>query len=183
MATTTAGPSSPLPSTASTLWAHLLHNRAPSRTSGGTQIPAFAQLTPQDKASTSTRILLHDTQARLEKFSERANTVFSEVEASRREMVRVREEVEGAREKELEAIIQLGLVFLFISAHICSLLYTYAQPHLVNRCQSFLQKAIGDPVQAREAASIQANLTLALERLSALDNKTNGRLESLTAVQ
>ncbi|KAH9006102.1 hypothetical protein EDB86DRAFT_2795112 [Lactarius hatsudake] len=161
---TTAGPSSPsspLPSTASTLWAHLLQDqRGASR---GAQIPAFAQLTPQDKASTSTRILLHDTHARLEKFSERANIIFSEVEASRREMVRVREEVEGAREKELEAIVQLGAFF--------------------NRCQSFLQKAIGDPVQAREAASIQANLTLALERLNTLDDKINGKLDSLTAVQ
>src|SRR6266404_7120016 len=119
---TTAGPSSgssPLPSTTtSTLWAHLLHHRRPSKTNS-TQIPTFAQLTPQDKASTSTRILLHDTQARLEKFSERANTIFSEVEASRREMVRVREEVEGVREKEFEAIVQLGS---FCFAHICSLL-------------------------------------------------------------
>ena len=54
---------------------------------------------------------------------------------------------------------------------------------LVNRCQSLLQKAIGDPVQAREAASIQANLTLALERLNALDDKINVKLDSLTAVQ
>lgn len=115
---TTSRPSSPLPSTASTLWAHLLHHRAPSKASGA-QIPAFAQLTPQDKASTSTRILLHDTQARLENFSERANTVFSEVEASRREMVRVREEVEGAREKELEAIVQLGRVFIISRIYAC----------------------------------------------------------------
>ena len=124
---TTAGPSSPsspLPSTASTLWAHLLHHGAPSRTSGA-QIPAFAQLTPQDKANTSTRILLHDTHARLEKFSERANAISSEVEASRREMVRVREEVEGAREKEFEAIVQLGT---FYFAHICVLLCTQARP-------------------------------------------------------
>lgn len=124
---TTAGPSSPsspLPTTASTLWTHLLHQHAPSRTTA-TQIPAYAQLTPQDKASTSTRILLHDTHARLEKFSERANTIFSEVEASRREMVRVREEVEGTREKEFEAIVQLGA---FYFAHICVLLHTYARP-------------------------------------------------------
>jgi hypothetical protein len=121
---TTAGPSSPsspLPSTTSTLWAHLLHHRAPSRTNG-TQIPTSAQLTPQDKASTSTRILLHDTHARLEKFSERANAIFSEVETSRREMVRVREEVEGAREKELDAIVQLGaFCFAHIYAYYCAL--------------------------------------------------------------
>jgi hypothetical protein len=119
-----SSPSSPLPSTVSTLWTHLLHQHAPSRTTA-TQIPAYAQLTPQDKASTSTRILLHDTHARLEKFSERANTVLSEVETSRREMVRVREEVEGAREKEFEAIVQIG-VFYF--AHICVLFHTHAQP-------------------------------------------------------
>jgi hypothetical protein len=119
-----SSPSSPLPTTASTLWAHLLHHRAPSRTTGA-QIPAYAQLTPQDKANTSTRILLHDTHARLEKFSERANTVFSEVEASRREMVRVREEVEDAREKEFEAIVQIGA---FYFPHICVLFHTYARP-------------------------------------------------------
>ncbi len=34
-------------------------------------------------------------------------------------MVRVREEVEGVREKEFEAIVQLGS---FCFAHICSLL-------------------------------------------------------------
>lgn len=53
---------------------------------------------------------------------------------------------------------------------------------LVNRCQSFLQKAIGDPVQAREAASIRADLTLALERLNAHDDKINSKLDSLTIV-
>ena len=40
-------------------------------------------------------------------------------------MVRVREEVEDAREKELEAIVQLGA---FRFAHICSLLCAYARP-------------------------------------------------------
>ena len=95
-------------------------------------------------------------------------------------MVRVREEVEGAREKELEAIVQLG-AFCF-RAYIClGIVHSRTVP-LVNRCQSFLQKAIGDPVQAREAASIQANLTLALERLSAHDDKINGKLDSLTVV-
>ncbi len=95
-------------------------------------------------------------------------------------MVRVREEVEGAREKELETIVQLGASCF--RAYMLAIVHSRTTP-LVNRCQSFLQKAIGDPVQAREAASIQANLTLALERLNALDDKINGKLDSLTAVQ
>jgi hypothetical protein len=111
MATTagTSTPSSPLPSTASTLWALLDHYDPSSAIKA--QPLSHAQVTPQNKAGTSTRILLHDTHARLEKFSERANSIFSGVEASRREMVRVREEVESAREKELDTIAQLSMFF------------------------------------------------------------------------
>src|SRR6266576_3178631 len=104
MATTagTSTPSSPLPlpSTASTLWARVIEPRGSSTGNAITaQLPSHAQFTPQDKTSTSTRMLLHDTHARLENFSERANLVFSEIEASKREMVRVREDVESARER------------------------------------------------------------------------------------
>jgi len=126
--TTTAGtsaPSSPIPSTASTLWSYLLNPHGPSK-ANATQPHSYAQLTPQDKAGTSTRILLHDTHARLEKFSERANSMFSAIEASKREMVRVREEVESAREKELDTIAQLSMFPFSFSAHICWL----ARAHL-----------------------------------------------------
>ena len=128
--TTTAGtstPSSPIPSTASTLWSCLLNSRGPSK-ANATQPHSYAQLTPQDKAGTSTRILLHDTHARLENFSERANSIFSVIEASKREMVRVREEVECAREKELDTIAQLSMFPFLFSAHICWLVH--AHPHI-----------------------------------------------------
>jgi hypothetical protein len=111
-AASTSTPSSPLPTTASTLWAQLLNHRGPSKANAA-QPHSYAQLTPQDKAGTSTRILLHDTHARLEKFSERANSVLSAIETSKREMVRVREEVENAREKELDTIAQLSMSFLY----------------------------------------------------------------------
>ena len=118
---TTAAPSSPLPSASSTLWARLL-DHGPSKA-----IPPYAQLTPQDKAGTSTRILLHDTHARLEKFSERANSMLSGIEASKREMVRVREEVESAREKEIDTIAQLSTFFrAYMLVIMCSIsIYTY----------------------------------------------------------
>jgi len=121
MATTagTSTPSSPLPpplplpSTASTLWARVLDHRGASTGNAITaQLPSYAQFTPQDKTGTSTRMLLHDTHARLEVFSERANLIFSEIEASKREIVRVREDVESAREKELDTVAQLSM-FLF----------------------------------------------------------------------
>lgn len=117
MATTagTSTPSSPLPTTASTLWARVLdHRGSPIRNTITAQPPSHAQFTPQDKTGTSTRMLLHDTHARLEHFSERANLAFSEIEASKREVVRVREEIEGAREKELDTIAQLSMFLSFL---------------------------------------------------------------------
>jgi hypothetical protein len=121
----TSTPSSPLPSTASTLWGRLLGHDLSKATTA--QSSLHAQLTPQDKAGTSTRILLHDTHARLEIFSERANAMFSGIEASRREMVRVREEVESAREKELDTITQLSMFFCaYMLVIVCSSkIYTY----------------------------------------------------------
>ncbi|KAI9510292.1 hypothetical protein F5148DRAFT_1147636 [Russula earlei] len=168
---TTAGastPPSPLPSTADTLWAHLLYHRGPSK-ANATERLNHNQLTPQDRAGTSTRILLHDTHARLEKFSECANSIFSEVEASRREIVRVREEVENAREKELETIAQLRMSS-FERIYACYL----------NRCQSSLQKTIGEPAQARETAAMQACLAVTTERLRTLEEKINSKVDAVT---
>ncbi|KAI0294447.1 hypothetical protein BC826DRAFT_1012433 [Russula brevipes] len=163
MATTagTSTPSSPLPSTASTIWAHLLNHRGPSKANATTQLASGSgsQLTPHDKAGTSTRILLHDTHARLEKFSERANAIFSGIETSRREMVRVREQVESARESELDTIAQL-----------------------INRCQSSIQKTIGEPAQAREVTTMHASLAVLTERLHTLEDKMNNKLDALTAL-
>ena len=125
MMATTAGTSTPpsplpLPSTASTLWARIFDHRGSTTGNAITaQLPSHAQFTPQDKTGTSTRMLLHDTHARLEEFSERANLVFSEIEASKREIVRVREDVESARERELDTIAQLSMFIFFFLAHIC----------------------------------------------------------------
>ena len=121
-ATSTPPSPLPLPSTASTLWGRILDHRGSTTDNAITaQPPSYAQFTPQDKTGTSTRMLLHDTHARLEAFSERANLVFSEIEASKREIVRVREDVESARERELDTIAQLSMFLFIFSAHICLL--------------------------------------------------------------
>jgi len=53
----------------------------------------------------------------------------------------------------------------------------------VNRCQASLQKTIGEPLQAREAATMQASLTVITERLRALEERTYSKLDALTAVE
>jgi hypothetical protein len=52
----------------------------------------------------------------------------------------------------------------------------------VNRCQSSLQKTIGEPLQAREAATMQASLTVIAERLRASEERIYSKLDALTAV-
>jgi hypothetical protein len=53
----------------------------------------------------------------------------------------------------------------------------------VNRSQSSLQKTIGEPLQSREAATMQASFTVMTERLRALEESTYSKLDALTAVE
>ena len=53
----------------------------------------------------------------------------------------------------------------------------------VNRCQSSLQKTIGEPLQSREAAAMQASLTVMTERQRALEESIYSKLDGLTAVE
>ena len=62
-------------------------------------------------------------------------------------------------------------------AGVCSHMYIS-----VNRCQTSLQKTIGAPMQAHEAATMQASLTVTTERLHAFEEKINSRLDALTVV-
>jgi hypothetical protein len=102
-------------------------------------------------------------------------------------MVRVREQVEDAREKEFEEIAQLSAFHFhvfFLRAYMLSMACSSGSviSISVNRCQSSLQKAIGEPMQAHQATAMEANLTLTSERLHSLEDKLNSRLDVLTAV-
>ena len=91
------------------LWAYLLHKPGSSqRTPSGTSFPANTQIAPVDKAGTSTRILLHDTHARLETFSERAGKLADGVEKAQQALVRAQQEMESEMEKMGEHISKLG---------------------------------------------------------------------------
>jgi hypothetical protein len=76
MITRRNGLSSTTMSTSSTLWAHLLRK---DRTNE--PIPAISvPIAPADKTGTSVRLLLHDTQATLEKFSQRIDKLVKGVD-------------------------------------------------------------------------------------------------------
>ena len=74
----------------STLWAHLLNRDATASGSGlkaGLTSAGLAAMAPADRTGTSVRILLHDTQATIEKFSERVDKLVSEAEDSRQRLL------------------------------------------------------------------------------------------------
>ena len=69
----------PTSTVSSTLWAHLLRKDNPTNSSTLSSLP----IAPIDKTGTSVRLLLHDTQATLEKFSARVDKLITEAEQAR----------------------------------------------------------------------------------------------------
>lgn len=90
------------------LWAHLLRKDSPSSLSSQSPSIHPPPITALDKSATSTRILLHDTQANLEKFCERVDKLTLGVGDAQRELVKMGELFGEDREKLLGDVVELG---------------------------------------------------------------------------
>jgi len=93
----------------STLWAHLLNKDATASGSGlktGSVSLGLAATAPADKTGTSVRILLHDVQATIEKFSDKIDNLVSEAEDSRQKLLARNEEVGGEVERFVRRAVQ-----------------------------------------------------------------------------
>ena len=86
------------------LWAHLLRRDATTADSPS-QIPPIA---PQDKTGTSMRMLIHDTQVNLEKFSTRLDTLLQRVDDCRAQVVNANKLLDVERDKVLTEILEIG---------------------------------------------------------------------------
>ena len=96
-------------SVSQTLWGHLLQRNVPSvlreaSASSNSTIP----LAPVDKAGSSTRMLLYDTQATLEKFSGHVEKLTARVEDTKREVSTAHKVFEFGHEKLLEQNVALS---------------------------------------------------------------------------
>lgn len=104
----------------STLWAHLLNKDTTASGSGLKTGLASAVLTasaPADRTGTSVRILLHDTQATIEKFSERVDRLVSGAEESQRKLLARNEEMSDEVERLVRRVVQeQGTSLLFGTA-------------------------------------------------------------------
>ncbi|KAH9942032.1 hypothetical protein B0H21DRAFT_696588, partial [Amylocystis lapponica] len=63
---------------------------------------SISSATPLDKAGTTIRILLHDTQANLERFSDRVITLTGGIDETKREITTIHKRFEQDREKLVE---------------------------------------------------------------------------------
>ncbi|KAG8214986.1 hypothetical protein J3R82DRAFT_8389 [Butyriboletus roseoflavus] len=103
------------------LWAHLLRKDA-TTTDSLSQIPPIA---PQDKTGTSMRMLIHDTQVNLEKFSARLDGLLQCVDDCRAQVVNANKLLDVERDKVLTEILEIA-----------------------NRCQSEMKAHVGTCAQA-----------------------------------
>jgi hypothetical protein len=88
------------------LWSHILgKDKLPAPPNSDVVPPPIA---PMDKNGTSMRILLHDTQAHLERFSVRADKLFSSVEETKREITTVNTLFQREHEALRDDVVDLG---------------------------------------------------------------------------
>jgi len=93
----------------STLWAHLLNKDTTASGSGlqtGLASTVLTTSAPVDRTGTSVRILLHDTQATIEKFSERVDRLVSGAEESQQKLLVRNEEMSDEVERLVRRVIQ-----------------------------------------------------------------------------
>ena len=91
------------PSVSQALWGHLRQMNVPPELKGKSGLSATATpITPVDKAGTSMRMLLHDTQATLEKFSGHIEKLTSRVDDAKREVATAHKIFQYGHEKMIE---------------------------------------------------------------------------------
>ncbi|KAG1764050.1 hypothetical protein EDD22DRAFT_736805, partial [Suillus occidentalis] len=126
------------------LWAYLLQKDLPA-SSEFAVTPMIPAMAPVDRTNTSMRMLIHDMQATLEKFSTRVDTLLTNVKDAKTEVVNCNRISEGERERVLDEIS--------------------------NSCESELKACIGAPSQASSLELIQKSQSSAESSIQALDKR------------
>ncbi|KAF9244649.1 hypothetical protein BU15DRAFT_21343, partial [Melanogaster broomeanus] len=129
------------------LWAHILRKDLATN-EASSQIPPLA---PLDKTGTSMRMLIHDTQANLEKFSARLDSLLQRVDDCRAQVLNANELLDNERDKVLSEILDIA-----------------------NRCQSELKAHVGTPSQAHTLDLVHVSQISTEKTVQALDKRIDG---------
>ncbi|KAG6898301.1 hypothetical protein C0992_011892 [Termitomyces sp. T32_za158] len=127
--------------TSASLWAHLLRKDT-ARGQSPNLGPALPPITPLDKNGTSMRILLHDTQAHLDRFAEKSDKLFNKIEETKQEISIVNTLFRREHDTLTEELVDL-----------------------VNRSQTQIQNSIGIPAQTEQLGRLSKDVTAHLEAL------------------
>ncbi|KAF8433245.1 hypothetical protein L210DRAFT_3486398 [Boletus edulis BED1] len=145
------------------LWAHLLRKDA-TTTDSPSQIPPIA---PQDKTGTSMRMLIHDTQVNLEKFSTRLDGLLQRVDCCRDQVVNANKLLDVERDKVLTEILEIA-----------------------HRCQSEVKTHVGTPAQASaldlvhvSQVSTEKSVQALEKRIDALQTLLQTHLHAMQSIQ
>ncbi|KAF8127370.1 hypothetical protein EV363DRAFT_1515071 [Boletus edulis] len=145
------------------LWAHLLRKDA-TTTDSPSQIPPIAS---QDKTGTSMRMLIHDTQVNLEKFSTRLDGLLQRVDCCRDQVVNANKLLDVERDKVLTEILEIA-----------------------HRCQSEMKTHVGTPAQAPaldlvhvSQVSTEKSVQALEKRIDALQTLLQTHLHAMQSIQ
>ena len=103
------------PTATNALWGHILRKTGSSQVppSTATSTSTFGKhssaIAPIDKAGASTRILLHDTQAHLERFADRVSELVTDLDGAKRELLGVQKLYVEDHEQLVDKMIGLGM--------------------------------------------------------------------------
>lgn len=126
--------------------------------SSAASVPAPPSLLPSDKASTTLRLLLQDTQCSLEKFSTRLDTLFLGLEQSTQSISRAGSLLEDSRDavaSDVRTIGQSRVYGLYMRPnHI---------PRVVTSLREDIQSVLGTPAQAQTVLSLRDSFSATLD--------------------
>ncbi|KAG6861278.1 hypothetical protein C0995_002086 [Termitomyces sp. Mi166 len=141
------------------LWAHLLRKDTSARGQSPNKLgPVLPPITPLDKNGTSMRILLHDTQAHLDRFSERSDKLFSIIDETKREISIVNTLFQREHGTLTEELVDLDL-------RLCGCMRELILHGPVNRSQTQLQRSIGTPAQTEQLGRLSKEINAHLEAI------------------
>ncbi|KAG2358563.1 hypothetical protein BDR07DRAFT_1294542 [Suillus spraguei] len=129
------------------LWAYLLQKDLPV-SSDFVATPMIPAMAPVDRTNTSMRMLIHDMQATLEKFSARVDTLLINVKDAKTEVINCNRILECERERVLDEISNSS-----------------------KKAQTELKACIGAPSQASSLELIQKSQYSAENSIQALDKR------------
>ncbi|EIN05660.1 hypothetical protein PUNSTDRAFT_27958, partial [Punctularia strigosozonata HHB-11173 SS5] len=127
------------------LWRLLQHDMSASRDTPGHDLPTAPPPAPVDKSNISARMLLHDTQAQLERFSHRADLLLQGVDDVKAGTSTTQALFKQDREALVDEFVRIA-----------------------SRCQKELRLCLGEPAQASKLNEATMLLSTTDSRLSAL---------------